>query len=80
MVSVLSKAIGELTLALKESFTRKKKLFQDKSGRIRLKPQFTDDVKPICFKCSGVGHIAKECMQRNPRRPQGTPSTSFQEN
>ena len=64
MVSEQSKAIGELTIALKEGMGQKDRTYRDWGGRPRPKPQFTDDGKPICFKCKEPGHISRECPQR----------------
>lgn len=75
-----SKAIGELTMAFKESLTLKETFNRDKGGKPRLKPQFTEDGKPICFRCKEVGHIAKECTRRKPESQPTTNSASYQEN
>lgn len=75
-----SKAIGELTMAFKESLTLKGNFNRDKGGKPRLKPQFTEDGKPICFRCKGVGHIAKECTQHKPESQPTTNSATYQSN
>ena len=75
-----SKAIGELTMAFKESLALKESFNRDKGGKPRPKPQFTEDGKPICFRCKGVGHISKECAQRKQESQSTTNSASHQEN
>lgn len=58
----------------------KEKPESDRGGMPCTKPQFTDDGRPICFKCKGVGHIAKECSQRKPVNPSEAASVSPQGN
>lgn len=57
--TVKSKAVGELPTALKEGLALFLYYNKDQSGRLRLRPPFTEDEKPICFKCKGMGHITK---------------------
>ena len=80
MVSEQSKAIGELTIALKEGLALKVKYNKDTGGKPRLRSQFTEDGKPICFKCKGVGHIAREYTQHKPGNQPTTSSASVQSN
>ncbi|XP_049333758.1 uncharacterized protein LOC125801299 [Astyanax mexicanus] len=37
----------------------------------RTEPKFTEDGQPICFRCNGVGHIAKNCTQRRHEKAKG---------
>lgn len=71
-VSEQSKAIGELTIALKEGLMKRDNVNKSYPQKTKSKPQFTNDGKPICFKCRGEGHIAKDCTQSKPNQ---TPST-----
>lgn len=66
VVTEQGKAIGELVNAVKESVTLRENAFR--SARPRPRFQFTDEGRPICFKCKGVGHIARECRQNRPER------------
>ncbi len=49
-------------------------------GKPRLRPQFTEDGKPIYFKCKGVAHIARECTQCKLESQPITTSASILEN
>lgn len=69
VVSEQGKVIGELVNVMREGVPFREKSY--KAGRPRPKFEFTDDGKPVCFKCKGVGHIARECRPRK----QGPPST-----
>lgn len=80
MVLEQSRAIGELTIALREGLAVKEKYNKDKPGKPRQRPQFTEDGKPICFRCKGVGYIAKECTQHKPVSQAAATSASVQEN
>lgn len=59
VVSEQGKAIGELVNAVRESVTVREKPYR--GGRPRPKFEFTEDGKPVCFKCKVAGHIAREC-------------------
>lgn len=61
VVSEQGKAIGEPVNAVRESVNNREK--SSKGGRPKF--QFTENGKPICFKCGGVGHIARECKSHN---------------
>jgi len=62
VLSEQGKAIGELVNVMKEGVAFKRKSYKD--GKPRPMLQFTDDGKPVCLKCKGVGHIARECRPR----------------
>lgn len=70
-------AISELTRAVKElTMSKATRVYGRPDRRPRMQPRFTDDGQPICFKCSGVGHLAKTCT----KRLTGQPQVSNQEN
>lgn len=62
VVSEQGKAIGELVNGMKEGVSFKEKSY--KGGKPRPKFQFTDDGKPVCLRCKGVGHMARDCRPR----------------
>lgn len=64
-------AIAELTKAVKElTMSKTTQTYRTPGRRPRMQPRFTDDGQPICFKCNGVGHLAKTCTQRLAGQPQ----------
>lgn len=65
IVAEQGKAIGELTQAVEKLTTQCFKSEPVTQSNPKVQPRFTDDGQPICFRCNGVGHIAKRCMRRN---------------
>lgn len=64
-------AISELTKAVKElTMSRAAQVYRTPDRRPRMQPRFTEDGQPICFKCSGVGHLAKACSKTHAEQPQ----------
>lgn len=82
VVAKHSKAIGELTNAIRGLALNKEKTDNDTDGKPRAKPKFTDNGQPICFKCKGVGHIVKQCTKKSMSVNESTTTqaTGVQEN
>lgn len=65
----LTKMLADLTSTVKDLTTCSTlPSISEPKQRARLQPKFTQDGKPICFKCNGVGHIAKKCLQSRRRQ------------
>ena len=71
VVAEQGKAIGELTSAVKDLTVQREKSRNKDESKPKARPRYTDNGEPICFKCRGVGHIARNCTQGN-----STPSDS----
>ena len=70
LVAQQGKAIGELTNAVRELTMQKASPEgAGRGGRPKVQPQYTADGRPICLRCEGEGHIARNCTA--PRRPGG---------
>lgn len=68
------KAIGELTSAVRELNNQQVQTNWTKPvTKPRVTPRYTEDGQPICLRCQGVGHMARQC---NARRPYGQSSTA----
>ncbi len=65
IVAEQGRAIGELTQAVEKLTTQCIKSEPVTQSNPKVQPRFTDDGQPICFRCNGVGHIAKRCVRRN---------------
>lgn len=65
----LEKSLAELASAMAELSRRTtQQSFQEPMSRAKPQPRFTPDGEPICFRCRGVGHIAKKCPQAKRER------------
>lgn len=72
VITQQGKAITELTDAVRE-LTIQKASAPDRSNKPKFRPKFTDDGKPICLRCEGVGHLARKCTA--PHGSKGQPSS-----
>ncbi|KAI7789366.1 rap guanine nucleotide exchange factor 6-like [Triplophysa rosa] len=73
MVKVITqqgKAISELTNAVRDLTTQRSNPGGEKSSKAKFKPKYTRDGQPICLRCEGIGHLARQCTtprsQENP--------------
>lgn len=83
IISEQGKAITELTNAVRGLTTLSASTGGGgRGGKPRTQPRYTSDGQPICLRCEGVGHIARDCTA--PRRPGGqvssVPSAAVQGN
>lgn len=76
LISQQGKAISELTGAIRELSLRSTNPGgAGRGGRPKNKPRYTEDGQPICLRCEGVGHMAKQCTTL-PRTGDQTATTS----
>lgn len=68
IISQQGKAIGELTNAVRELTMQKGSSYSSQGGKPKFKPKYTEDGQPICLKCEGVGHIARQCTSSRSSR------------
>lgn len=81
IISQQGKAIGELTNAVRELTIQKASSYSSQSGKPKFKPKYTEDGQPICLRCDGVGHIARQCtLPRNSKDHSATTGSTVQGN
>ncbi|XP_024118450.1 uncharacterized protein LOC112139845 [Oryzias melastigma] len=82
IIAQQGKAIGELTNAVHELTTQNAPFGAARStNKSKVIPRYTDDGQPICLKCEGVGHMARQCTAlRNRTRPSTSPAAAVQGN
>ena len=78
VVAEQGKAIGELTSAVRDLTVQREKSNNRDESKPKARPRYTDNGEPICFKCRGVGHIARNCTQR-PNAPSDSPTAQGNE-
>lgn len=62
IIAQQGKAITELTETVRSLATQNASSDGgSKGGRPKVQPKFTSDGQPICLRCEGVGHMAKQC-------------------
>lgn len=70
VITQQGKAIGELTNAVRDLTIQRSDPTCEKPSKPKFKPKYTRDGQPICLRCEGVGHIARQCtgqrVQENP--------------
>ncbi|XP_026104542.1 uncharacterized protein LOC113076090 [Carassius auratus] len=79
VVAEQGKAIGELTQAVQRLTLHCPKPESLNRPKSTMQPRFYDDGQPICFKCNGVGHIARNCVRKNKPAVKDDGSSSLQQ-
>ncbi len=70
VITQQGKAIGELTNVVRDLTIQRSDPTCEKPSKPKFKPKYSRDGQPICLRCEGVGHIARQCtrqrFQENP--------------
>lgn len=82
IIAQQGKAIGELTNAVRELNIQKARPHgANINNQPKVIPRYTEDGQPICLRCEGVGHMARQCPTRRAQmQPSVTPNSAAQEN
>lgn len=75
IITQQGKAIGELTNAVRELTVQKAHSSGSQTGKPKVKPKYTDDGQPICLRCDGVGHVARQCPVPRSSKSQSSANT-----
>lgn len=71
-VAQQGKAISELTSAVRNLTTQRTNVVSERPQRAQVRPRYTRDGQPICLRCEGVGHIARQCTTQHNQEGQGS--------
>lgn len=82
IITQQGKAIGELTNAVRRLTTQTANSEDSRDVKTKPKPKYTRDGQPICLRCEGVGHLARQCNapRKSVSQSAGTPSSVMQGN
>ncbi len=72
-VAQQGKAISELINAVRNLTTPRTRVDSDRPQRATFRPRYTRDGQPICLRCEGVGHIARQCTTQPNQESMGRP-------
>lgn len=82
IIAQQGKAIGELTNAVRELNVQKARPHGSNiNNKPKVTPRYTEDGQPICLRCEGVGHMARQCPTRRAHmQPNVIPNSDMQGN
>lgn len=81
IIAQQGKAIGELTNAVRELNTKTtKSAVPNMTSKPKVIPRYTEAGQPICLRCEGIGHMAKQCPTRRAQTQANTNAAAVQGN